>query len=101
MGHVGSSPTPGIRLPNMAELAVRLQPRARRDEIVGKRNGVLVVRVTAPPVDGRANAALCRLIAKAVGVAPSRVEIVRGHGSRDKVVRVADVDEGALHRKFS
>jgi uncharacterized protein len=60
-----------------------------------------VVRVTAPPVDGRANAVLCRLIAKAVGVAPSKVEIVRGHGSRDKVVRVADVDKGALHRKFS
>ncbi|HEY6693016.1 MAG TPA: DUF167 domain-containing protein [Solirubrobacteraceae bacterium] len=85
----------------MGDLAVRLQPRARRDEIVGERNGVLVVRVTAPPVDGRANAALCRLIAKAVGVAPSRVEIVRGHGSRDKVVRVTDVDAGALHRKFS
>jgi uncharacterized protein (TIGR00251 family) len=85
----------------MGDLAVRLQPRARRDEIVGERNGVLVVRVTAPPVDGRANAALCRLIAKAVGVAPSKVEIVRGHGSRDKVVRVADVDKGALHRKFS
>jgi uncharacterized protein len=85
----------------MGDLAVRLQPRARRDEIVGERNGVLVVRVTAPPVDGRANAALCRLIAKAVGVAPSKVEIVRGHGSRDKVVRVADVDKGALHSKFS
>jgi uncharacterized protein len=85
----------------MGDLAVRLQPRARRDEIVGERNGVLVVRVTAPPVDGRANAALRRLIAKAVGVAPSRVEIVRGHGSRDKVVRVTDVDAGALHRKFS
>jgi uncharacterized protein len=85
----------------MGDLAVRLQPRARRDEIVGERNGVLVVRVTAPPVDGRANAALCRLIANAVGVAPSKVEIVRGHGSRDKVVRVADVDKGALHRKFS
>jgi uncharacterized protein len=85
----------------MGDLAVRLQPRARRDEIVGERNGVLVVRVTAPPLDGRANAALRRLIAKAVGVAPSRVEIVRGHGSRDKVVRVTDVDAGALHRKFS
>jgi uncharacterized protein (TIGR00251 family) len=85
----------------MGDLAVRLQPRARRDEIVGERNGLLVVRVTAPPVDGRANAALCRLIAKAVGVAPSKVEIVRGHGSRDKVVRVADVDKGALHSKFS
>jgi uncharacterized protein (TIGR00251 family) len=85
----------------MADLKVRLQPRARRDEIVGERNGALVVRVTAPPVDGRANDALCRLIAKAAGVAPSRVEIVRGHTSRDKLVRVTGIDEQALHRKFS
>jgi len=85
----------------MADLTVRLQPRARRDEVVGERNGALVIRVTAPPVDGRANDALCRLIAKVAGVAPSRVEIVRGHTSRDKVVRVAGVDEQELHRKFS
>jgi len=85
----------------MADLRVRLQPRARRDEVVGERNGALVVRVTAPPVDGRANDALCRLIAKVAGVAPSRVEIVRGHTSRDKVVRVAGLGEQELHRKFS
>ena len=89
---MGSSPTPGI----VAELAIRLQPRARRDEVVGERGGALVVRVTAPPVEGRANAALCRLVAKAAGVAPSRVAIVRGHGSRDKVVRVDGIDEPAL-----
>ena len=83
----------------MADLTVRLQPRARRDEVVGERGGAIVIRVTAPPVDGRANDALCRLIAKAAGVAPSRVEIVRGHGARDKVVRVADVDEAALRSR--
>ena len=64
--------------------------------MVGERGGAIVIRVTAPPVDGRANEALCRLIAKAAGVAPSSVQIVRGHSSRDKVVRVADVDEAAL-----
>ena len=80
----------------MADVTVRLQPRARRDEVVGERGGAIVIRVTAPPVDGRANEALCRLIAKAAGVAPSSVQIVRGHSSRDKVVRVADVDEAAL-----
>jgi uncharacterized protein len=85
----------------VADLTVRLQPRARRDEVVGERNGALVIRVTAPPVDGRANAALCRLVAKVAGVAPSRVEIVRGHTSRDKVVRVTGLDEQELRRKFS
>jgi uncharacterized protein len=78
----------------VAELRVRLQPRAHRDEIVGEREGVLVVRVTAPPVGGKANEALCRLVAKHVGVAPSRVTVVRGHRARDKVLRIDD-------RKFS
>ncbi len=77
-------------------LTVRLQPRARRDEIVGERDGVVVIRVTAPPVDGKANEALCRLIAKKAGVAPSRVEIVRGHTAREKVIRVEGVDDAAL-----
>jgi uncharacterized protein (TIGR00251 family) len=77
-------------------LTVRLQPRARRDEVVGERDGVVVIRVTAPPVDGKANQALCRLIAKKAGVAPSRVEIVRGHTAREKVIRVAGVDDDAL-----
>jgi len=80
----------------MAEVAVRLQPRARRDEVVGERDGVVVIRVSAPPVEGRANAALCRLIAKRAGVAPSRVEIVRGHAAREKVVRVDGLDAAAL-----
>jgi uncharacterized protein (TIGR00251 family) len=89
----------------MAELRVRLQPRARRDEIVGERGGAVVIRVTAPPVDGKANDALCQLLAKAAGVAPSRVAIVRGHAARDKVVRVEGVSDAALRsvleRKFS
>ena len=80
----------------MADLSVRLQPRARRDEVVGERGGVVVIRVTAPPVDGKANEALCRLIAKAAGVPPSRVSVVRGHTARDKVVRVEGVALAAL-----
>jgi uncharacterized protein len=80
----------------MADLTVRLQPRASRNEVVGERDGVVVIRVTAPPADGKANAALCRLIAKQVGVAPSRVAIVRGHTAREKVIRVEGLDAEAL-----
>lgn len=71
-----------------AELTVRLQPRARRNAIVDERDGVLRVIVAAAPVDGQANAALCKLIAKRAGVARGRVSVVRGERSRDKVVRV-------------
>lgn len=78
------------------DVAVRLQPRAGRDEIVGLRDGVLVVRVGAPPVDGRANEALCKLIARRAGVAPTRVSVVRGARSRDKLVRVEGIEPAAL-----
>ena len=80
----------------MSELRVRLQPRARHNEVVGEREGAVLIRVTAPPVDGKANEALCRLIAKKAGVAPSRVTLVRGHTARDKTLNVDGVDTAAL-----
>lgn len=79
-----------------ARIEVRLRPRGHGDELLGFRDGVLQARVAAPPVDGRANRALCKLIAKAAGVAPSRVSVVRGGKGRDKVVRVDGVGAEAL-----
>ena len=73
------------------EITVRLTPRARANEIVGERDGVLVVRVTAPPVDGRANEALCRLIAKRARVGVRSVSVIRGLSAREKVVRVEGI----------
>jgi uncharacterized protein (TIGR00251 family) len=79
-----------------ARIAVRLQPRSRYDEVVGVRDGVLVVRVTAPPLEGRANRALCALLAKRLRVAPSRVTVVRGEHSRDKLVEVDGIEQAVL-----
>jgi uncharacterized protein (TIGR00251 family) len=84
----------------VAELRVRLTARAARAAIAGARDGVLQVRVTAPPVDGQANAALCRLLAKALGVAPSRVSVVRGASVRDKLVRVDGVETADAHERL-
>lgn len=56
-------------------------------------DGVLQARVSAPPVDGKANVALRKLVAKRLGVAPSKVSVVRGEKSRDKLVRIEGVDE--------
>ncbi len=78
-----------------------MQARSRRDELIGIRDGVLLVRVSAPPVDGRANVAVCRLIARRVGVAPSRVTLVRGQRSRTKLVRVEGLDADALERALA
>lgn len=79
-----------------ARIEVRLRPRGHRDELLGISDGVLQARVSAPPVDGRANAALCKLIARAAGVAPSRVSVVRGEKARTKLVRVVGVDRTSL-----
>jgi uncharacterized protein YggU (UPF0235/DUF167 family) len=57
-----------------------------------------VIRVTAPPVEGKANAALCAFLAAAAGVGRTRVEVVRGQSARDKLVRVEGLDERALRR---
>jgi len=84
-----------------AKISVRVQANARRDEIVGFREAVLLVRVVAPALDGRANRALCRLLAKRLGVARSSVTIVHGDRSRDKLVRVEGVDQASLDAVLS
>jgi len=84
----------------VTDIRIRLTPRAARSHIAAGRDGAYTVRVTAPPVDGRANDALCRLIAKRAGIAPSRVAIVKGEKARDKVVRVEGVDEDALRARL-
>jgi uncharacterized protein len=81
-----------------AEIAVRVTPRAHADEIVGERDGTLLVRVRAPPVDGRANAAVCRVIAKRAGVRAGDVTVVRGARSREKVLRVEGIGADDLAR---
>ena len=81
-------------------LSVRLTPRAARERLVAGPDGGYVAHVTAPPVEGAANAALCRLVAKAAGIAPSRVSIVRGHRGRQKVVRVDGVGEADVRARI-
>jgi uncharacterized protein (TIGR00251 family) len=79
------------------DVPVRVIPRARRDELAGERDGRLLVRVAAPPVDGKANGAVCALLAAAAGVPKGRVSIVRGAQARDKLVRIEGVtDEAAV-----
>lgn len=79
----------------MADLRVRLTPRGGRDAVTGVVDGVVQARVAAPPADGKANAALCRLLARRLDVAAGRVSVVRGHTARVKTVRVEGVEEEA------
>lgn len=93
MGAAGDAPSVRLR--------VRLTPRASREEVTLKPDGTLVVRVSAPPVDGRANDALERAVASALRVAPSRVRLVRGARSRDKTVQIDGLDADAVRERLA
>jgi hypothetical protein len=67
---------------------VRVAPRASRNHVIGVHEGALKVALTAPPVDGAANDALRKLLAKSLGVAKSEIEIVRGNRAHTKLLRV-------------
>ncbi|MGI9187055.1 MAG: DUF167 domain-containing protein [Gaiellales bacterium] len=76
-------------------IAIRLQPRGGRDAVVGERDGAVLIRISAPPVDGKANAALIAFVAATLRVPKRDVTIVRGETSRSKVIRVAGLDPAA------
>jgi len=79
---------------------VRVQPRASRNQIVGFMGDTLRVRVTAPPEDGKANQAVIVLLAGSLDVAKSRVQIIRGHGSRDKLISVDGLSLDEIQRRL-
>ena len=82
-----------------ARLALRIVPRASRDVVVGMRMWALLVRVTAAPVDGAANEAVARVLAKRLGVATRAVRIVGGQASKSKVVEVEGLDLAEVWRR--
>lgn len=73
------------------EFSVRAQPKASRNAVVGEHGHALKVAVTAAPTGGKANRALEKVLAKALGVRPSAVRVASGQASRDKTVRVDGV----------
>lgn len=82
-------------------LAVRVTPRASKDEIVEiLSDGTVKVHLTAPPVEGKANEALIKFMAKVLDVAPSRLDVVAGASGRDKLISVVDMDTTELHKKI-
>jgi uncharacterized protein YggU (UPF0235/DUF167 family) len=87
--------------PPASTIAVRLTPRAARERLTASADGGFVAHVAAPPVDGRANEALCRLVARAADVAPSRVTVARGHRGRQKLVRVEGMPEATLRARLA
>lgn len=82
-------------------LAIRVQPGARRTGLAGRlSDGTLKVAVTAPPEDGRANAALVEWLAEALGLRPRQVRVVRGAASRSKTIEIEGLDEDEVSKRL-
>lgn len=82
--------------PGGARFRVKVQARARREEIVGVHDGALRVRVTAPPLEGRANRAVVELLAERLRLPRSSVKIAGGERSPLKTIEVAGLDAAAV-----
>mgnify|MGYP002085373625 FL=1 len=81
-------------------MRVRVSPRASRDGLGGERQGALVVRITAPPVEGAANDAVLRLLARVLRVPASAVEVRHGATGRDKLLHVAGLDAASVRARL-
>jgi len=71
-------------------LKIYLQPKSSKNEIVGPYRDGLKVKVIAPPIEGKANEALIRFLAKELGISPSKIEILKGLHSREKILRISE-----------
>jgi len=84
-----------------AALAVRVTPRASRNEIIDiLSDGTIKVHLTAPPVEGKANVALLKFLAKVLDVPLKKLDVVAGTNGRNKLVSVIDMDANTLHQKI-
>lgn len=83
-----------------ATLAVRVTPRAGRNEIAGVSEGMLRVRLTAPPVEGAANAALLDFLAKQLGLRRGQVILVSGQSARQKLIRITGLSAQEIKRRL-
>ena len=77
-----------------------MQPGASENQVVGYQRGVLRLRVTAPPQEGRANQAVISMLAAVLGISKSRVRIVRGHASREKLVSVESLTTEEVQQRL-
>ena len=87
--------------PDGAVVAVRVIPRAGRDTLAGVRQGALLIRLAAAPVDGTANEALTRFLADRLDVPRRAVTILSGVRARDKRVQIADVTAAEVARRLA
>lgn len=82
-------------------ISVRIQPKARKSEVAGIHGSDLKIRIQAPPVEGKANAALVEFLAEALDLPGSAIEIVRGESSRNKQILIRGLTAEAILRRLA
>src|SRR5262245_13688119 len=87
--------------PEGSRMRVRVRPGARRETVAGEWLGALQVAAAAPPERGRADDAMRQLLAASLGVPPSSIAVISGHGSRDKVVEIVSVAPDEVRRRLA
>jgi uncharacterized protein (TIGR00251 family) len=84
-----------------AALAIRVTPRAKKNEVSGiMDDGTIKIRLIAPPVEGKANASLIKFLAEILGVSRSKIEIIAGESGRDKLISILDMDSRTAQEKI-
>jgi uncharacterized protein (TIGR00251 family) len=80
-------------------LEIKVQPRSSRNQIAGEQDGVLKIKLTAPPVDGEANQALIDYLSDLLGIPKRSVNLIKGETSRNKLVEISGIDKEFLLKK--
>ena len=83
---------------SQSRISIRVYPGAARNEVVGFSNGVLRVKVSAPPVKGKANRELVAFLSQLLGVSQDSISIIKGHTSRNKIITIYDLSQEAALR---
>ncbi len=81
-------------------LRVRVTPNSSRNALIQGSNDLLLVKLTSPPVEGKANKGLLKFLAKKLGVAPSAITILKGHASREKTLLIFGVNPATAKERL-
>jgi len=84
----------------VAALKIRVVPNARRSAIAGEYGEAVKIKVAAPAVEGKANAALLEFVAECLGVSPRTLTLVAGEKSRDKLIAVEGMEAGEARKRL-
>ena len=84
-----------------AEISVRVHPNAARNEVTGVVDGIYQVRVSAPPVKGKANKELIAFLSRLLGVSKSQINIIKGYTARNKIIAIYGLTKEDITKRLS